>query len=213
MLGWWLGIFRCRCCGFNAFHMDSLGVAERLSDKIATCHGEWFTGMVYGIVLPTKILNYSSLQLIHVHYVMFPVHLSVVQPRVSTFSTIYMILLYHWKLRPRDVESRGGMLERTSAVDQRINHWQHCTTFDDCTHVVKLADWFWLSQAYHRGCASCLHNVVPLLPNELRRVRNRLRSGPCLSASSIAGDDHPVVLFCSRFDVSGRAKLHGFEFE
>ena len=51
--------------------MDSLGVAERLSDKIATCHdgepngdhatqknmvmtGGWFTGMVYGIVLPTK---------------------------------------------------------------------------------------------------------------------------------------------------------------
>jgi len=33
--GWWLGIFRCRCCGFNAFHLDSLGVAERLSDKIA----------------------------------------------------------------------------------------------------------------------------------------------------------------------------------
>ena len=148
---------------------------------------------------------------------MFSVHLSVVQPRVSRFSTIYMILLYHWKLRPRDVESRGGMLERSWTYFRGWSENQSlttlCTTFDDYTHVVKLADWFWLSQAYHRGCASCLHNVVPLLPNELRGVRNRLRSGPCLSASSIAGDDHPVVLFCSRFDVSGRAKLHGFEFE
>ena len=73
MLGWWLGIFRCRCCGFNAFHMDSLGVAERLSDKIATCHGDGLRGWFMALFYPQKNLNYSSLQLIHVHYVMFPV--------------------------------------------------------------------------------------------------------------------------------------------
>eukprot|EP00434_Breviolum_minutum_P011260 symbB.v1.2.009934.t1/scaffold640.1/size177612/17 len=33
--GWWLGVFRCRCCGLSAFSVDSLGIAERLSDKIA----------------------------------------------------------------------------------------------------------------------------------------------------------------------------------
>ena len=62
-----------RCCGFNAFHMDSLGVAERLSDKIATCHGDGLRGWFMALFYPQKNLNYSSLQLIHVHYVMFPV--------------------------------------------------------------------------------------------------------------------------------------------
>lgn len=33
--GWWLGIFRCRCCGFKAFERETVGTATRLTSKIA----------------------------------------------------------------------------------------------------------------------------------------------------------------------------------
>lgn len=36
--GWWLGCFRCRCCGMNGFRQDSILFARRLSEDSA---GRW----------------------------------------------------------------------------------------------------------------------------------------------------------------------------
>ena len=104
--------------------------------------------------------------------------LSVAQPRVSTFSRVYMIL--------HDLTASL----KAQAARCRIQRWDSTQILSSCWQI-------------GLGCRRPITGAVLVVCIMW-----------CLCCHMSSGDDHSVVLFCSRFDVSeGTAKLHGLELE